>query len=119
MWTYKQATGELLQNGVIKGRGYSGNGVGLNNPAMESVPRVGPIPKGRYHIGVPFNSFKLGPLCIPLEPIRTNIMYGRSGFLMHGDSVAHPGQASLGCIVQDHKVRLAVYESEDYVLDVI
>jgi hypothetical protein len=44
-WTYKQSTGELDHNGAAIGAGYSGHGAGLNNPAMQNVHDVGPIPR--------------------------------------------------------------------------
>ena len=44
---YNQLTGELTTNsGVVIGKGYAGHGEGKNNPAMESVKMVGPLPKG-------------------------------------------------------------------------
>ena len=44
MWTYSQNTGDLLDpKGNKVGTGYSGNGPGLNNPAMESVADVSSI----------------------------------------------------------------------------
>lgn len=105
MWTYKQRTGELFRNGTHVGTGYSGHNEGKNNPDMQHIPRVGPIPVGLYDIGEPFNSSSHGPLVMRLEPHAENEMYGRAGFLLHGDSKLTPGTASLGCIVQDHEVR--------------
>jgi hypothetical protein len=119
MWTYRQSTGEIFRDGVLKGHGYSGHGEGKNNPAMQHIKCVGPIPVGRYHIGEPYKSLKLGPLVLPLTPVRTNNMHGRSGFAIHGESAAHPGEASLGCIIQDYRVRQTIYDSEDKVLEVI
>lgn len=50
--TYRQSTGELLDaNGVVIGVGYSGSPAGKNNPAMQNVVDVGPIPQGTYHVG--------------------------------------------------------------------
>lgn len=34
-----------------------------------------------------------------LTPYVENQMCGRDGFMIHGDSSAHPGEASDGCIV--------------------
>ena len=36
---------------------------------------------------------------MPLIPSPTNEMFGRSEFLIHGDSLEHPGAASEGCII--------------------
>lgn len=99
--------------------GYSGGGSGKNNPALEAIPDLGPIPRGRYTIGDPFDSEAHGPFAIPLTPDPTNDMHGRSGFLMHGDSVQHPGTASEGCIIMPHYARQRVFESDDKILEVV
>jgi hypothetical protein len=108
MWTFKQRTGELLRNGVQVGVGYSGHDKGKNDPDMQHVPRVGPIPVGLYEIGEPFDSSSHGPYVMRLTPHPENEMFGRDGFLMHGDSKLSPGTASLGCIIQSHDVRTLV-----------
>ncbi|MGO9260313.1 MAG: hypothetical protein ACLQU1_29000 [Bryobacteraceae bacterium] len=51
MWTYNQLTGALSHNAQPAGTGYSGMGPGKNNPAMQDVHDVGPIPKGKWHMG--------------------------------------------------------------------
>jgi len=38
-------------------------------------------------------------------------MYGRSGFMIHGDSQKHPSQASEGCIVLDFAFREIITRS--------
>lgn len=119
MWIYEQSKGRLLRGGIIQGYGYSGAGEGKNNPEMQAVHDVGPIPVGLYIIGDPFDSPEHGPFCLPLAPEQDNEMFGRSGFLMHGDSIAHPGQASKGCIIMPHATRVTVYGSGDKVLQVV
>lgn len=120
MWTYEQASGRLLRaDGTVAGVGYSGHEEGKNNPAMEAVARVGPIPRGRYRRGDVFDSPTHGPRCIRLLPLAGNDMHGRSGFLMHGDSVKAPGTASLGCIIQARAVRLEFAGSPDDLLEVV
>ncbi len=52
-WTYAQTTGELQRDDKLVATGYSGNGPGKNNPAMEDVPNVGPIPSGDWTIAGP------------------------------------------------------------------
>ena len=49
-WTYAQRTGDLQQDGKQVSAGYSGANEGKNNPAMEDVPDVGPIPRGDWTI---------------------------------------------------------------------
>ena len=78
-FTYAQDSGALYDpNGVLMMRGYSGNGAGLNNPAMDDRVGVGPIPVGDYTVGAPHAPIDhLGPLALPLYPAKTNNMKGR------------------------------------------
>jgi len=119
-WTYEQRTGELQQDDKPIATGYSGSGAGKNNPAMESVPNVGPIPNGDWVIsGPPVDTPSHGPYVLHLEPAAGTETFGRSGFLMHGDSKEHPGCASEGCVVLPRKVREQVWNSGDRELRVI
>ena len=125
MWTYIQKTGELLHNGEHVAVGYSGyddpetGQDGKNNPELENVPDVGPIPVGQYSIGYPVDTVTHGPFVLPLTPDATNQMFGRTGFLIHGDSVVEPGTASRGCIIMARQVRNDVANSGDHSLQVI
>jgi hypothetical protein len=120
MWTYEQSTGELRHNGQLIATGYSGFGEGKNNPTLESVPNVGPIPRGLYLIQFPpFHSEKDGPVCMHLIPERQTNTYGRSGFLIHGDSIQHTGSASHGCVIMPRPTRLGIAASQDDNLTVI
>lgn len=120
MWTYAQLTGRLRDlNLLLVGVGYSGKGPGKNNPAMQEVQFVGPIPCGFYTIGAPFESEKHGPYCLPLTPDKDNTMFGRSAFLIHGDAKFHLGEASEGCIIQARDVRERVWNSGDHRLQVV
>ena len=122
MWTYEQSTGQLFHNGVFHGAGYAGNGAGLNNPAMQDVSCVGPLPRGRYRIvGPPYDSPKVGKCVLNLEPDPGNEMFGRSAFRMHGERLppAPPKEASEGCIVQARDVRVRVWASGDRDLEVV
>lgn len=119
-WIYLQATGKLSPlNGAVIAAGYSGSGSGKNNPFAQDQVNVGPIPQGRYAIGAPFDSKTHGPFAMPLSPAKSNQMYGRAGFLMHGDSLEAPGCASRGCIIMPRATREAVWNSGDRTLDVI
>ena len=118
-FNYHQASGVLDHDGLIVGTGYSGAGAGKNNPAMQEVPDVGPLPQGGYLIGDPFDHPELGPHVMRLTPYPANEMYGRSGFLMHGDNPAHPGESSEGCIVMPRDVRDIVSQSADNHLTVV
>ena len=119
MWTYAQKTGDLLLNGKRVGTGYSGFDNGKNNPSMQAMADVGPIPQGEWTIvGPPINTSSHGPFVLRLEPVDgTNL--GRSGFLMHGDSIEHPGTASHGCIIMPRNIREQVWQSGDTALQVV
>lgn len=118
MWTYSQTHGILSASGGIEvGVGYSGTGAGRNNPAMQAVHDVGPLPEGFYLIGPAYEHPKLGPLTMNLIPDIDNQMFGRSDFRMHGDNATH--DASEGCIVMEHGVRLRLSQSTDRRLQVI
>jgi hypothetical protein len=118
MWTYDQATGQFSGNG-ISSQGYSGFDDGKNNPAMQDVPDVGPIPRGSWLIArvIQWDPEK-GPLVMVLSPAEGTETFGRPGFLIHGDSIEHPGEASHGCIILDHATRQAIVNSEDRELTV-
>ena len=92
---------------------------GKNNPELENVEDVGPIPVGKYFIGSPHDTLTHGPFVLPLTPDPANEMFGRSAFLIHGDSVVDPGTASRGCIIMGRAVRKQVAVSGDKLLQVI
>ena len=118
-WRWVQSTGQLSRNGRIEGNGYAGAGDGKNNPAMQDVQNVGPIPRGLYTIGDPCDTESHGPYVLDLTPDAENEMFGRSAFLIHGDSVSKPGTASRGCIILPRKVREQIWASGDRELEVI
>ena len=90
-WTYAQETGELQQDGKHVATGYSGAGHGKNNPDMQEVHNLGPIPQGDWTIvGPPVNTADHGPYVLTLKPAADTPTFGRSGFLMHGDSKESP-----------------------------
>jgi hypothetical protein len=119
-WTYVQNTGELQQDGHHVASGYSGFGDGKNNPRMENVANVGPIPHGKWTIGgPPTDSHDHGPYVLRLVPCPDTEMFGRSGFLIHGDSKESPGCASRGCVIFSRPVREQVWNSGDRDLNVV
>lgn len=124
MWTWKQSTGELNfvaddPVGYTQSTGYSGYGQGKNNPAMQAMPDVGPIPCGMYTIGPAFFDSEKGPCVMALVPDPANEMFGRGGFLIHGDSIEDPGFASHGCVILDHATRETIAVSSDRRLQVV
>jgi hypothetical protein len=117
VWIYNQLLGEWRLGGILAGIGYSGFGAGKNNPLAQHLPDLGPIPCGYWTIsGPPFDSPEHGPYCLRLDPRKGTETFGRSGFLIHGDSKTHPGEASNGCLIADHVTRMRIYQSGDRVL---
>jgi Protein of unknown function (DUF2778) len=119
MWRYRQSTGEFFDDDMLLCVGYAGRGAGKNNPAMAQVQCTGPIPVGRYTINRPIDTKTHGPYVMWLTPHPDNVMFGRSAFGIHGDSVIHPGEASEGCIILPRMVRERIGESGDDQLEVV
>lgn len=132
-WIYQQSTGRLYYQppdslgggppAPIGSPGYSGHDYGLNNPGLEIITSAGPIPQGGYTIGpeqlnVTRTGLKL-PSSMRLTPNADNWMYGRGGFLIHGDNSKGDRSASEGCIVLTKNIRDRIGRSEDNVLRVI
>lgn len=102
---YEQATGKLFDGPELIGIGWAGHLVGKNNPQMQNVKDVGPLPLGRYTIGNAVGGSHLGPLAFPLTPDPANSMLGRSGFYIHGADRRTPSMSSDGCIIQNRITR--------------
>jgi RHS repeat-associated protein len=131
-WVYSQGSGTLSwrsnttgQQAAIAGTGgafpagYSGSGVGVNNPALASLPFVGPIPTGTYSIGGPINSPSAGPFSLPLTPLQGMAAPWRDLFLIHGDNSRGNQTASEGCPILPLDVRKLIHASKDRVLQVV
>lgn len=115
-WTYQQSTGEMTSpNGAIS-QGYSGHGIGENNADMQNVPKTGPIPRGTYAIGTHYDDPHKGPCVMRLTPDPSNEMFGRAGFLIHGDNTHH--DASEGCIILGPITRRTIATSDNKTLTV-
>lgn len=128
MWTFEQRTGRLLRDGTYRGRGFSGYedgdnipepGEGKNDPSKQEERNIGPIPRGRWKIGTPFFHQTKGPYVMRLTPMPGTDTFGRSQFLIHGDSIRRPGTGSLGCIVLPRELRIMIGESGDSDLEVV
>jgi hypothetical protein len=124
-WTYQNGTGELFDpSGNHVEAGYAGGArgthpEGINAPAYQYTPDIGPLPVGWYTFGIPVEGTHLGPLAIPLQPDADNTMGGREGFFVHGDHVGAPRTASDGCIVVSRPTREMIVDSGDTRLQVI
>jgi len=114
MWfLYEQETGRFYdcfhpKRHELMATGYSGKGIGRNNPDFQSIPRVGPIPRGVWTILPAKNHPRLGRVSLPLEAVGTHPIFERSGFYIHGDNAASDGSASEGCIILPHHVRAEI-----------
>lgn len=118
-WTWDQSAGELSHDGVPCGTGYSGAGTGKNSPDMQAAVGVGPIPRGAWTISGVGDSPNTGPFTLILQPNPGTDTEGRSDFRIHGDSIAHPGTASHGCIILSRPIRERIWQSGDRDLEVI
>jgi len=118
MWKYSQSSGRMASSaGSCTGIGYSGHGEGLNNPAMQHVPDVGPLPQGVYDIGAFFDDVGgKGPIVAHLSAQPGSETFGRSGFMIHGDNGASDHTASEGCIILPRAMREQIMASNDRVL---
>ena len=116
-WRYNSATGSLYHDNVFVARGYAGHGDGVNNPSLQGVQSVGPLPTGRYTIGAQQNNVTGSGLILRgsmrLTPAPSNEMHGRSGFLIHGDNNRRNQTASEGCMVFNRDVRDQIANSGD------
>jgi hypothetical protein len=126
MWTYEQATGRLSHNGLRHTVGYSGFGEGKNNPAMQDHRDLGPCPRGQFTLelitgpdGQPCDYERKKAPVFRIVPKPGTEMFGRAGFLLHGDSISAPGTASHGCVIENHIERMAILESGDTDFEVV
>ncbi len=119
MWIYEQRTGRLRHNDTSVATGYSGFGPAKNDPLRQHEAGLGPIPQGAYSLGAVEEEGPHGPVAIHLLPLTGTETFGRSAFMVHGDSVEYPGGASHGCIIVPRKVREAMADGRDRLLVVL
>jgi hypothetical protein len=119
MWIFKQVDGQLIEDGALVATGWAGQLAGRNNPAMQNVPNIGPLPVGFYTIEPSYHHPHLGPVTMNLDPHPTNEMFGRADFRMHGASADHPELSSHGCIIMPRDVRVKIANSSDRMLQVL
>jgi len=122
-WIYSQSSGRFTRHhvdGPLVAIGYAGNGGAKNDPLFQHVANSGPIPRGRWTIGgPPFQHPHAGPYTLRLTPVAGTATFGRSGFLIHGESRARPGSASRGCIILARRHREQIWHSGDRNLEVV
>ena len=123
-WTFEQSTGKLYNpDGEFIAGGYSGgncgkNPDGMNNPELQEQHGA-VLPQGLYTRGTAVEHSQLGAFAIPLIPSPDNLMFGRSGFYMHGDNSDCNHSASEGCIIMPPSIRHEFYDSVDPDLQVV
>jgi len=114
--SYSQSRGEIHiigQDGtdtLLAAGCWAGCGKGKNDPEMQHVRLVGPLPRGWYHIGEP-ETASTGPFSLRLMPAPGTDMFGRDSFLIHG-AAKDPdkrGEESHGCIVAPRAIREAIH----------
>jgi hypothetical protein len=118
-WIYHQKTGQIFDGATLIGVGYSGFGEGLNNPGMEGVKSIGPIPAGQWRI-IRWDDHHgdKGPVVAVLQPVDHDA-HGRTDFLIHGDNSLGNHSASHGCIIAGPAIRSAWRKSGDLALEVV
>jgi hypothetical protein len=119
--TFSQTTGTLTDNeGQIVATGWSGHGEGKNNPLMQSVHNVGPLPQGLYKVGVWEDHPHLGHMVAHLSMVDGKD-FGRDGFFIHGPSKDKDkyGEESQGCIVVPRPDRQKVHDLNPQCVQVV
>lgn len=123
MWIWSQSGGSLWREGEDRptAHGYAGCCKYKNKPEFQSKANKGPLPQGFYTIVRHSEDDKRGhgPFVLRLNPDPANEMFGRAGFLIHGDSIKNPGGASQGCIIVARDVRERIWNSGDHRLQVV
>lgn len=119
MWIYGVKQHAMIRGDKRRTDLYSGHDPWRDNPLAVHVHDLGPIPPGAYNLGTVEESGAHGPLAIHLLPCSGTEMFGRSGFLVHGDSIAHPGDASHGCVIAPRELREQMAQGTDRLLVVI
>jgi len=116
-WVYKISVHKFYLNGVYQfDASYAGRPGFKNDSAYECVKGKGPLPRGTYTIGAAFYHHKTKAYTMRLTPYPENPMCGRDGFMIHGNSGAHPLSASDGCIILDFRYRKIINENRDKIL---
>jgi hypothetical protein len=85
--------GTYTRDDGVTRQGHSGRGAYQDEPSAVDRKNEGPIPHGVYRLRYIGNTSNLGPDVVECVPSGNNIMYGRSGFYIHG------GTRSDGCII--------------------
>jgi hypothetical protein len=97
---------------------------------FDNLHDTGPIPLGSWEIGPllcitilspkqqctncnGIGAHTHGPNIRKLTPLTGTDTYGRDAFLVHGDSILHPGAASKGCVITCPEFRIKKVDDGD------
>jgi hypothetical protein len=90
-YVYSQSTGQLRLGDLLLGTGFSGSGNGRNNPKLERMFKIGPIPAGDYTIGNKFTEAD-GAVRFELKPmVNSTNRWPREVFWMAADTTPPGG----------------------------
>ncbi len=90
MLTYEISTGQIYDGTMnpVGSPGYSGFPPHVNDADAIQLADIGPIPTGLWNmVEMITKGAAQGPYVIRLEPAPGTLVYGRSGFLCHGDGL--------------------------------
>ena len=117
MFYYTVLTQAFWLDNELWGTAYSGTGAGRNNPEMQNVPNVGPIPAGVYTVERPSYTHPVeGPVVFNLTPLLGTQVFGRTGFHIHGNNTEN--DASHGCIILWRPIRERIDKVSETLLTV-
>ena len=116
--TFSQSAGTIVKDDgtVVTSQAFAGNdsrpGVnpghlqGRNNPRLQAVKCIGPLPQGVYRVGEWGTHSVVGQNSAPLTQIGGD-SFGRGDFFIHGPGADY-ANSSEGCIVIPHDDRMRV-----------
>jgi len=114
---YNQQSGRMDCTGPGSGQGHSGRGPGYNNPEYNNVRDMGPLPKGCYIVGAPYDApGTTGPISRRLDPFTPDFPYSdrdAGSFRMHGGGE----DSSSGCMIMPPSTRRAIPTGEMICVD--
>jgi hypothetical protein len=124
-WKYIISSGKLFLDGVLVGTCYSGHMQSMNSTNYQTADDTGPIPVGKYTIGMPYTDPQRGEMVMGLTPDPANVIQ-KGDFKIHGDTQSNlergAREASARSIVASELIRVDIAEyvrHDDNVLYVI
>jgi len=108
---YSNKVGEFINGRNGKNySAYSGDCDHYNDENSMKLKCKGPIPIGKWEVtGIEEST---GPLTARLQPCPGTDVFGRSGFLIHGDNSKMNLTASQGCIIVNRECREQIKQGD-------